>query len=162
MKKLRLLKDTRGVAVIETAFALPVFVIMLWALIQLAMVYRAMAGIQQALGEGARYATLCINPAATGCFSPDGTSIRNKVLASVYGIGPGTFTVPTPVSQPSGTGRYYDITVNYTQPTSLLLLPGPTITVSRSKRVWTAGADPSTTLPPCSSPGGGGSSCTMP
>lgn len=159
MKKLRLLKDTRGVAVIEMAFALPVFVIMLWALIQLAMVYRALAGIQQALGEGARYATLCINPAATGCFSPDGTSIRNKVMGSVYGIGPGTFTVPTPVSQSSGTGRYFDITVNYSQPTSLLLLPGPTINVSRSKRVWTAGADPSVTS--CTSSGGSGTTCTV-
>ena len=33
---------------------------------------------------------------------------------------------------------YLDLQVSYTQPTSLLLLPGPTITVSRSKRVWVA------------------------
>jgi hypothetical protein len=30
--------------------------------------------------------------------------------------------------------------VDYAQPTDLLLLPGPTITVSRSKRVWVAGS----------------------
>lgn len=138
MKMLRAFKDKRGVATIEMAFAFPVFIVMLWMLIQLAMVYRAMAGIQQALGEGARYATLCLNPAATGCAVPTASAIQTKVNAAVYGIGPGTFTVPTPVSGTSGTGHYYDITVTYSQSTSLLLLPGPTVSVSRSKRVWTA------------------------
>jgi Flp pilus assembly protein TadG len=130
------------------AFALPVLVVMIYAFFQLAQVYRAMAGIQQALGEGARYATLCINPTALGCDSPapgSGTSpasdtIKAKIQASVYGIGPGTFTVDDPVAGTSGTGAYYDLTVRYTQPTNLLLFPGPTITVSRSKRVWTAAA----------------------
>ena len=32
-----------------------------------------------------------------------------------------------------------DVTVNYTQDTDLLLFPGPTIEVSHTKRVWTAG-----------------------
>jgi hypothetical protein len=58
---------------------------------------------------------------------------------SVYGIGPGDFTVDDPLSGTAGTSKYYDLKVNYTQPTSLLLLPGPTIQVSRSKRVWIAG-----------------------
>jgi hypothetical protein len=29
--------------------------------------------------------------------------------------------------------------VTYTQDTSLLVLPGPTITITRNKRVWVAG-----------------------
>jgi hypothetical protein len=36
--------------------------------------------------------------------------------------------------------NYYDLTVRYQQPTSLLLFPGPNIDVTRSKRVWIAGA----------------------
>jgi hypothetical protein len=40
----------------------------------------------------------------------------------------------------AGTSRYYDLKVSYTQPTNLLLFPGPTINVSRSKRVWVAGS----------------------
>lgn len=138
MKPLRLFKNNDGTAVIEVAFALPVLVLMIWMLFQLAQAYRALAGIQQALGEGARYATLCLNPNAAGCAIPTAASVKTKVEASVYGIGPGTFTVPTPVSGTSGTGHYYDVTVNYSQPTSMLLFPGPTINVSRSKRVWTA------------------------
>jgi hypothetical protein len=136
----RLRRDDRGAAIVELAFALPILIVMIWMLIQLAQVYRAVAGMQQGLGEGARYATLCLNPSTTGCSSPTADQIKNKINAQVYGVGPGTFSVTTPVSGTSGTSKYYDLTVNYTQPTSLLLLPGPTINVRRSKRVWIAGA----------------------
>ena len=136
----RIVRDEDGAAVIEMAFAFPVVIVMIWMIFQLAQVYRAVAGIQQALGEGARYATLCLNPSATGCSIPSATQVQTKVNDSVYGIGPGTFVVPLPTKSSSGSSSYYDITVNYTQPTSLLLVPGPTINVSRSKRVWVAGS----------------------
>ncbi|MEP6982742.1 MAG: TadE/TadG family type IV pilus assembly protein [Sphingomicrobium sp.] len=134
----RLRRDEQGVAIIEMAFALPIFVVMLWMFVQLAQVYRALAGIQQALGEGARYATLCVSPTALGCSAPAASTVKTKIQNSVYGIGPGTFTVDDPTSGTDGTGSYYDLTVHYTQPTDLLLSPGPTITVARSKRVWVA------------------------
>lgn len=135
----RLIRNQKGVAAVEAAFALPVLIVMLVAFIEFAEVYRAMAGIQQALGQGARYATLCINPSNAGCSVPTGQQVHDKVLATVYGIGPGTFTANTPALQTSGTtGKYYDLTVTYSQPTTLLLFPGPTINVSRSKRVWVA------------------------
>ena len=132
-------KDDRGAAVIETALALPVFIMMIWAFVQLAQMYRALAGMQQALGQGARYATLCLNPSSTGCSAPTAAQIKTQISNSVYGVGPGTFTVVTPTSGSSGTGNYYDLTVSYSQPTSLLIVPGPTVNVSKSKRVWVAG-----------------------
>lgn len=135
----RLRRDEKGVAAIEMAFALPVLIVMIWMFVQLAQVYRALAGIQQALGEGARYATLCLSPSSSGCSAPTVDDVQTKITASVFGIGPGTFTVPTPTSSPAGTSKYYDLKVNYTQPTSLLIFPGPTIDVTRSKRVWVAG-----------------------
>lgn len=142
----RISRNEDGAAAIEMAFALPVLVVMIYMFFQLAQVYRALAGIQQALGEGARYATLCLNPTALGCDAPapgTGTNpasgtIKKEIQDSVYGIGPGTFTVDDPRAGTSGTGTYYDLTVCYTQPTSMLLFPGPTIRVSRSKRVWIA------------------------
>jgi hypothetical protein len=134
----RILRNQEGVAVIEMAFALPILIVMIWMFVQLAQVYRAMAGIQQALGEGARYATLCLNPTTTGCAVPTTTQVKTKISDSVYGIGPGTFTVADPTTGTDGTGKYYDLSVNYTQPTDLLLYAGPTINVSRSKRVWIA------------------------
>jgi Flp pilus assembly protein TadG len=136
----RLSRSEDGAAAVEMAFALPVLIVLIWMFVQLAQVYRAMAGIQQALGEGARYATLCLNPSASGCTVPTADQVKTKINDTVYGIGPGTFTVPTPTSgNDGGTGNYYDLTVEYSQPTTLLLFPGPTIDVTRSKRVWIAG-----------------------
>jgi Flp pilus assembly protein TadG len=136
MLRARLAADDSGAAAIEMAFAIPVLIVMIWAFVQLAEVYRAVAGMQQALGEGARYATLCLNQSATGCTAPTGDQIKTKINSSVYGIGPGTFTVNDPVSGTSGTASYYDLQVSYSQPTDLLMFPGPTMSLTRSKRVW--------------------------
>jgi hypothetical protein len=140
MFRRRLRSDERGVAAIETAFALPILIVLIWMFVQFAQMYRAMAGIQMALGEGARYATLCLNPTATGCTIPTATQITNKINDAVYGIGPGDFTVDPPalLTDPVNGGKYYDLRVSYTQSTNLLLFPGPDISVSKSKRVWVA------------------------
>ena len=140
MLRNRLRRDEEGAAAIEMAFALPILIVMIWMFIQLAQIYRAVAGIQQALGEGARLATLCLNPTATGCTIPNTALITNKINASVYGIGPGNFTVDsfTLQNDPVNGGSYYDLKVNYSQSTNLLWFPGPTINVNRSKRVWVA------------------------
>lgn len=134
-------RDEKGAAAVEMAFVLPILIVMIWMFVQFAQMYRALAGIQQALGEGARYATLCLNPTITGCSAPSTDAVKAKIIASVYGIGPGRFDDPAPtvVEGTSGTSRYYDLTVSYHQPTSLLLVPGPTVRVSRAKRVWIAG-----------------------
>lgn len=124
--------DESGTALIEMAFAMPVLIVMIWMLVQLAQVYRAYAGIQHALGEGARAATL---------WSEDGVDIdeiKGKVQAAVYGIGPGTFADPVVVAGSNCSSQCLDVTVSYTQQTNLLLLPGPTFELSRTKRVWTA------------------------
>jgi len=135
----RFLADCRGATAVEVAFALPALVLMMWLIMQLALVYRAVAGIQQALGEGARYATLCINPTTSGCTAPTGTQIKTRIENSVYGIGPGHFDVPPPTLVTAGTSKYYDLTVTYTQETDMLVAPGPDISVTKSKRVWVAG-----------------------
>lgn len=126
----RLRRNDRGAAVIETAFALPALITMMWMLVQLGLVFRAMSGIQHGLGEGARTATLYPKPSDA--------VIQQKITDAVYGIGPGTFAIPTPTTGTADGATYLDLRVTYTQPTDLLILPGPTISVTRSKRVWIA------------------------
>lgn len=126
----RLKREQRGAAVIEMAFALPALIVLMWMIVQLGLVFRAMSGIQHGLGEGARTATLFPKPS-------DAT-IRTKISDAVYGIGPGSFTIANPVTGTQDGATYLDLRVTYTQNTDLLLFPGPTINVSRSKRVWIA------------------------
>jgi hypothetical protein len=129
----RIIRHEGGVAAIEMAFALPILIVMIWMFVQLAQVYRAVAGIQQALGEGARAATIW--PTKT----PD--EIHDIIEARVYGIGPGDFDPVMPECGNDGTetGNYLDLKVTYDQDTNLLLMPGPHIHVERTKRVWVAG-----------------------
>jgi Flp pilus assembly protein TadG len=126
----KLRRSDRGAAVIEMAFALPALIVLMWIIVQLGLVFRAMSGIQHGLGEGARTATLYPHPSET--------VIKTKISDAVYGIGPGSFTIATPVTGTLDGASYMDLKVTYTQNTDLLILPGPTINVSRSKRVWIA------------------------
>lgn len=136
--RFRIARDQHGAAAVEIAFALPILILMLWIFAQLGQVYRALAGMQEALGEGARYATLCVNPTSMGCSSPTADQVKTMIQDNMYGVGAGSYTVNTPVSGTSDGAQYYDLKVDYTQPTSLLFVPGPTINMSRSKRVWVA------------------------
>ena len=122
--------DRRGAAVIEMAFALPVLIVLLWMIIQLGLVFRAMSGIQHGLGQGARTATLFPKPTDT--------KIKQDITDAVYGIGPGNFVITNPTTGTADGATYLDLKVTYTQATDMLLFPGPTISVSRSKRVWIA------------------------
>ena len=133
MKLRKLIRNEQGAAVIEMAFALPILIVMLWMIVQLGLVFRAMSGIQHALGEGARAATLWPVPAID--------DIEDRMNDAVYGIGPGDFEVVEAVPGTADGSDFLDLEVTYSQETDLLLLPGPTITVSRSKRVWVAESD---------------------
>jgi len=131
LKKLRRSDD--GAAVVELAFGLPIFIALLWMIIQLGLVFRAMSGIQHALGQGARTATLW--PV------PDDDAIDDAMEAAVYGVGPGDFDITPPERGTADGSDYVDLQVTYTQDTDLLVFPGPTISVTRSKRVWVSETD---------------------
>lgn len=128
----RLASNERGSAIIEIAVALPALIMLMWTIVQAGLVFRAMSGIQHGLGEGARYATLYPQPSTD--------LIKSKISATVYGIGPGSFTIANPVAGSLDGGNYLDLQVTYSQATDLLIIPGPTISVSRSKRVWVSTA----------------------
>ena len=128
IRKLGIIRDDKGAAAIEMALAIPILLELLWIVFQGGLIFRAMSGIQHGLGEGARYATIYPQPNAS--------QIRSRISDAVYGIGPGSFTIDNPVAGTADGANYLDLRVSYTQETNLLIVPGPTITVSRSKRVW--------------------------
>jgi Flp pilus assembly protein TadG len=133
MKLLKLLRrDERGVAVIEIAIVLPVLILFIYGIFQVGILYQANAGMQHALGEGARFATLCLSP--DPCENPTPAQVKTEIEGAVFGTEPGTFTVPTPTT----TNGVMTLTVNYSQPMNFLFFPGPTVTTSQSKIVYLA------------------------
>lgn len=132
MKMLQLLRrDDRGAAAIEMAIALPVLVSMIYGLFQVGLLYQANAGMQHALGEGARVATLYERYTANNV--PSDATIKSQMQAKLFGKGDGSFTVADPVT---GTG-YKDLSITYTKKMNFIFIPGPTITLTRSKRAYT-------------------------
>lgn len=131
-------RDERGAAAIEAAIALPVLITMIYGIFTLGQLFEANAGIQHALGEGARYTNLCLSMSSTGtCTLPTNDQIVAKVQSKLFGTGNGTFNTPTVDSSNAADG-YKTITVTYQQTMNFLLFTGPTVTLTRSKRAYLA------------------------
>jgi Flp pilus assembly protein TadG len=124
LRKLR--SDRSGVAAIEFAVAVPILVTFLWGIFQVAIVYRANAGMQHALGEAARFAT--IFP------TPSDSAIQDKITSHRFGVDGGTWETPTIATDTAAKTKL--ITVTYSQPTDFLFFEGPTVELTRSKLVY--------------------------
>lgn len=124
-------KCQRGAAAIEFAISVPVLIVCIYGIFQVGLLYEANAGMQHALGEGARLASLYDR--TTTSKVPTDTAIKARMNATLFGRNDGTFTVSDPVP---GTG-FTTLTISYTRQMSFLFLPGPSVTLSRSKKVYT-------------------------
>ena len=136
-----LFRNHDGAAALEFALAVPALIVMIYGIFQIGVAFQASAGMQHALGEGARLATICKNPTGDGvCSVATDAEIKAKINDKVFGTGVGTFSDPTVTTPPTTdcTGCRL-LSVTFTMPTSFLLFPGPTINLTRSKRVYVAG-----------------------
>ena len=122
-------RDEKGAAAIEMAFALPILLLFVYGIFQFGVILQSNAGMQHALGEGARLATLFPKPADS--------VIVARMSDKVFGMNVGTFSTPT-VTAPTGCASCRDLTVSYTVTPNFLLFNGPPITITRTKRVYTA------------------------
>jgi len=139
MNVLKLLRrDRRGAAAIEFAIALPVMLVMIYGIFQVGLIYQANAGMQHALGEGARLATLC-TPSGQTCTSPSDTEIAAKMNAKKFGGSIGTFGSPT-VTTPATSSCTFcrDLSITYSVTPNFLFFSAPPVSITRSKRVYLA------------------------
>lgn len=124
-------RNENGVAAIEMAFALPILLLFVFGIFQFGVILQANAGIQHALGEGARYATLYPKPADN--------LIVTRMNDSVFGMNVGTFGTPTVTTPPtSDCTNCRLLSVSYTVTPNFIFFNGPPITLTRTKRVYTA------------------------
>ena len=129
----RIKRNDEGAAAIEFALAVPVLVSFIYGIFQVGQLFYANAGMQHALGEGARYATLCLTPTATGCTVPTDSQITTKINAKLFGPKDGTFTVQTPVTS----GNSKTLTITYSRTIKFLFIASRSVTLTRSKMVYT-------------------------
>jgi Flp pilus assembly protein TadG len=137
MTKLSIVRrDENGTAVIEFAIAVPILVSLIWGIFQIACLFWANAGMQNALGAGARLATLCQGGSSTTqCTVPTATAVYNSMTAAKFAPTDGTMTVVMPT--PTAGSGYMDLEVTYQRTMTFLFINGPTINLDRKKRVYT-------------------------
>ena len=129
-RKLR--TDEQGTAVIEMAIAVPVLTLFIYGIFVVGQLFQASAGMQHALGEAARLAT--IYP------TPSDADLQAKMTAKKFGTKSGTLSALQIANGDAGAGvnPYKDLTLTYTQPTDFLFFDGPTVSLTRTKRVYLA------------------------
>lgn len=133
-------RNERGAAVVEMALTVPVLVGMIYGIFTIGLMFDANAGIQQALGEGARYATVCTSVNSAGvCSSPSDDQIVTRMRSKVFGMNVGAFDTPT-VSTPdaSSCSNCRDLSVTYRVTPNFLFFRAPPVVMTRTKRVYLA------------------------
>ena len=131
-------RDERGAAAIEMAIALPVLLVMIYGIFQVGLVFQANAGMQHALGEGARYSTLC-TPNGNQCNIPSDSQVVTRMQSKLFGMNIGSFGTPTVTTPATATCVFCkDLQVTYTVTPNFLFFSGRAITLTRTKRVYVA------------------------
>ena len=118
-----LVRRDEGSAAIEFAFGVPILLMMVFGMLQLGIVLQANAGVQHALGEAARQATIFPTPT-------DG-QLQATITSAKFGTGAGTWSTPT-ITDGAGTKT---ITVTYTQPLDWIFFT-TNATITKSKVVY--------------------------
>lgn len=124
-----LLRDDHGAALVEFAFAIPIFITFVMGFWQIGLIYWANAGVQNALGEASRFATVWPVPSTE--------DIEKKVAFHNFGTHNGTLTDID--ADPQGDGTIL-LTIKYSQPTDFIFFEGPTVVVEQSKLIYTPDA----------------------
>src|SRR5260370_14283034 len=94
MKMQRLIRDTQGATLVEFAVTLPVFMLVLFGVIQVGLMLWVQAGLQHGVETAARCASLSdiaisqsgLNPATnpTPCYNANGTATANASKLKAY------------------------------------------------------------------------------
>ena len=128
----RLRTDQNGAAVIEMAIALPILTVFIYGIFVVGKLFEAQAGMQHALGEAARYATLYP--------TPTDDQLKAKMAAKKFGV-TGNGGVLSPLSV-STDGNTKTLSLTYSQQTNFLLFRGPNVSLTKSKKVYLAAPNP--------------------
>lgn len=124
----RLARDDRGIAAAEFAMMAPLVLLLLFMVINLGLLFEAYNGVQHAVGEGARYATIYPRP------SDD--QITTVIQNAQFGLDPNLVSAPTYTHGNSNGIDYVDVTLSYQAPVSFPLFTMPAVPLSYTKRAY--------------------------
>lgn len=136
MTRLRsLLRNQLGAAAVEFALIMPMLILIIWGIFQVGIAFHASAGMQHALGEGARFATIFPRPTDS--------QIVARINSKVFGTGIGVFSTPSVTTpNPAVCTDCTLLRVSFTMTPNFLFFNGPEIALNREKLVYVANSLP--------------------
>jgi len=123
-----IIRCIRGSAAAEFALAVPVFVLFLVGIAQLGLLFAANAGLQQAIGAGARAATLYPRP--------NDTAIAARIRSAAFELNSANLGTPTVTHGVANGVPYVDIALTYRPSLNFVFFQGPQISMTRSRRAY--------------------------
>jgi Flp pilus assembly protein TadG len=123
-----LLRDRRGAAAAEFALVIPGLVLVIFTCIQLGVLFLANAGLQNAVGEGARVATLWPRRSAA--------QITAEIDASKFGLKDTGLSEPQLVYGNASGQDFVDVTMTYTTSLNLVFFEIDGIELEQTRRAY--------------------------
>jgi len=123
-----ILQNERGASAVEFAIAVPVLLVLIIGIIQLGILFMANAGLQQAVEEGARYATIYPNP--------NDSAIIARVNDKRFGLDAANVTGPSVTHGTSNGVSYVDVTMSYSAPLNFVFFETDPVTLSHTRRAY--------------------------
>lgn len=117
-----------GIAAAEFAMMAPLVLLLLFLVMNLGLLFESYNGIQHAVGEGARLATLYPRPV-------DG-QITTAIQNAEFGLDPSLVSAPTYQHGTNSGISYVDVTLTYNAPVSFPLFTLPAVPLSYTKRAY--------------------------
>lgn len=123
-----LVRDRDGIAAAEFAMMAPLVLLLLLLLVNLGLLFEAYNGVQHAVGEGARMATLYPRPTDN--------QITTAIQSAQFGLDPNLATAPTYSHGTSSGISYVDITLTYNAAVDFPLFNLPAVPLTYTKRAY--------------------------
>lgn len=129
MKSLfRLKHEDKGAAALEFALVAPALILFIVGIAQFGVLFMANNGLRNAVGEGARYATIYPRPT--------NAQISQRLTDGRFGLKPSRITGPTYTPGISGGADYIDITMSYTVTPDFIFFTLPPLTLTETRRAF--------------------------
>lgn len=117
-----------GATAAEFALLIPAFITLVFGVLQVGITFYNYTSLQNAIGEGAREATLF--PRRTD------TEIRNRITASAFNLDASKLGTPTIVHGTDGGQDYVDITVTYNGTLNFGVVVFKGLTLTQTRRAY--------------------------
>jgi Flp pilus assembly protein TadG len=124
----RLLGDRRGATAAEFALAVPVLLLMLFTVLQFGVLYVANAGLQNAVGEGARVATLWPRRSTA--------EITSEINAARFGLNPSGLSEPQLTYGQANGQDFVELRMTYTTDLDFIFFKVEDVQLQETRRAY--------------------------